>query len=75
VRTFRERAALFDRRQVACGGLARALLDVEERWATYSTKRRASRLVDAGDAALDHALYAGVDSVERRFERSGCPRL
>jgi len=74
VRTFGERAALFDRRQLACDGLARGLLAVEDRWQSYSTARRASGALDRTHAARDQMLYTGVDSVERRFEKSGCQR-
>ena len=74
VRDFGDRAGLFDRRQLACDGLARGLLAVENRWVTYGTARRASGVPDRTHAARDQALYAGVDSVERRFEKSGCPR-
>src|SRR5438093_849636 len=74
VRTFGDRAALFDRRQLACDGLARGLLAVEDRWLSYSRARRASAALDPTHAARDQTLYAGVDSVERRFEKSGCQR-
>src|SRR5438034_117879 len=74
VRTFGERAALFDRRQLACDALARGLLAVEDRWQSYSTARRASVALDRTHAARDQMLYTGVDSVERRFEKSGCQR-
>lgn len=74
VRTFGGRAALFDRRQLACDGLARGLRAVEDRWMTYSAVRRASGVLDGQHAVRDQMLYAGVDSVERRFEQSGCVR-
>jgi hypothetical protein len=74
VRSFSDRAALFDRRQVACDGLGRGLLTVEARWLSYSTARRASGILDPTHTVRDQTLYAGVDSVEHRFERSGCQR-
>ena len=74
VRGFSDRAALFERRQQTCDGLARGLLAVEARWQSYSTARRASGILDPTHAARDQTLYAGVDAVERRFERSGCQR-
>src|SRR2546426_1980741 len=74
VRTFGDRAALFDRRQLACDALARGLLAVEDRWLSYSRARRASAGLDPTHTARDQTLYAGVDSVERRFEKSGCQR-
>lgn len=74
VRNFGERSALFTRGQLACAGLARGLTAVESRWIAYNTARRNSGVLDAAHSARDQTLYAGVDSVERRFEQSGCPR-
>jgi len=74
VRAFAERATQFARGQVPCAGLARGLAAVENRWITYNTTRRNAGVLDAAHAARDQTLYAGVDSVERRFEQSGCPR-
>jgi hypothetical protein len=74
VRAFDERASQFARGQVPCAGLARGLAAVENRWIAYNTARRNAGGLDAAHAARDQALYAGVDSVERRFEQSGCPR-
>jgi hypothetical protein len=74
VRTFGDRAALFGRGQLPCDGLARGLTAVESRWIAYNSARRGAGVLDAAHAARDQALYAGVDSVERRFEQSGCPR-
>lgn len=74
VRTFTDRRALFARSQLSCPELARSLEAVESRWIAYNTARRGSGALDATRAARDQALYAGVDSVERRFEQSGCPR-
>ena len=74
VRNFSDQARLFDRRQVACAGLARRLEVVENRWIAYNAARRGAGVLDGARTARDQALYAGVDSVERRFEQSGCPR-
>jgi hypothetical protein len=74
VRTFGEQASQFARGQVPCAGLARGLTVVENRWIAYNTARRTAGVLDAAHAARDQTLYAGVDSVERRFEQSGCPR-
>ena len=74
VRSFGERAAQFARGQVPCVGLARGLTAVESRWLVYNSARRNAGVLDAAHAARDQTLYAGVDSVERRFEQSGCPR-
>jgi hypothetical protein len=75
VRAFADRRALFARSQLACTDLARSLEAVERSWVAYNTARRGSGALDATRAARDQTLYAGVDSVERRFEQSGCPRL
>ncbi len=74
VRGFAERATQFARGQVPCPGLARGLTAVESRWLAYNRARRSAGVLDAAHAARDQTLYAGVDSVERRFEQSGCPR-
>jgi hypothetical protein len=74
VRSFGERAGLFDRQQLTCPGLVRGLLSVEERWAAYSKARSASGALDRVHTAQDQKLYAGVDSVERRFDQAGCAR-
>src|SRR4029077_18623308 len=71
---FGERAALYARGQLPCAGLARGLTDVENRWASYNTARRNAGVLDASHSIRDQILYAKVDSVERRFEQSGCPR-
>ncbi|PYO98261.1 MAG: hypothetical protein DMD60_04570 [Gemmatimonadetes bacterium] len=74
VRAFGERTTLFARGQLLCAGLARSLATVESRWLAYNGVRRSAGVLDAAHAARDQALYAGVDSVERRFEQTGCPR-
>jgi hypothetical protein len=74
VRTFSDHAAQFSRGQLACGGLASSLSAVEKRWVTYNSARKSAGVLDATHAVRDQALYARVDSVERRFEQSGCQR-
>jgi hypothetical protein len=74
VRTFADRRALFARSQLACTDLARSLEAVENHWTAYTAARRGSGTLDATRAARDQTLYARVDSVERRYEQSGCPR-
>ena len=74
VRTFADRARLFDQRQLACAGLARGLELVENRWIAYNAARRGAGVLDGARAGRDQALYARVDSVERKFEQSGCAR-
>ena len=74
VHTFADRARLFDQRQLACAGLARGLELVENRWIAYNAARRSAGVLDGARAGRDQALYARVDSVERKFEQSGCAR-
>ena len=74
VHTFADRARLFDQRQLACAGLARGLELVESRWIAYNAARRSAGVLDGARAGRDQALYARVDSVERKFEQSGCAR-
>src|SRR5437867_3483356 len=74
VRGFNAGAAQFARGQLACVGLAHALGAVEQRWTAYTAARRAAGVLDATHAARDQRLYAGVDSVEHRFDKSGCER-
>ena len=58
-----------------CGGLASGLVSVENLWPTYNLERRARMATfDSRRASQDQAIYAAVDSVESRFERSACPR-
>ena len=75
IAAFDLRAQLFATRQVHCPELARGLVVVEERWATYNRVRKDSGVAfDAARTARDRSLYADVDGVERRFEGSACPR-
>ncbi|OLB00699.1 MAG: hypothetical protein AUH23_00330 [Gemmatimonadetes bacterium 13_2_20CM_1_69_27] len=74
VRTFADRARLFDQKQLACAGLARGLELVEKRWIAYNAARRSAGVLDGARAGRDQTLYARVDSVERKFEQSGCAR-
>ena len=69
------RARMFASRQMECRELARGLVLVEERWTSYNAARKdASASLDSVRTARDRSLYADADGVERRFERSGCPR-
>ena len=69
------RARLFASRQMQCPELARGLVLVEERWTAYNAVRKESGVVlDSVRSARDQGLYADADAVERRFERSRCPR-
>jgi len=72
IAAFDLRAQLFAGRQMHCPELARGLVLVEERWTTYNSVRGVA--LDSARTARDRALYGDVDGVERRFERSACPR-
>jgi len=75
IAAFDLRAQLFASRQMQCPELARGLVLVEERWTAYNGVRKNSGVaLDSAGTARDRALYADVDGVERRFERSACPR-
>ena len=76
IRAYNDRAKLYDGRQLDCGGLARGLAALETEWTVYNVRGKSKvGVLDAGRAGRDRALYAGVDSVERHFDRSGCARL
>jgi len=75
VRNFQDRASLFADRRMDCGGLASGLVSIENLWISYNTERRARMAgFDQHRARQDQSMYAAVDSVESRFEHSGCPR-
>jgi hypothetical protein len=75
VRSFQDRASLFDGGRIDCNGLASGLVGVENLWISYNNERKARMAeFDERRATQDQALYASVDAVESRFERSGCPR-
>src|SRR5713226_5787476 len=75
IAAFDLRAQLFASRQMHCPELARGLIQVEERWTTYNSVGKESGVaLDSVRTARDRALYADVDGVEKRFERSACSR-
>jgi hypothetical protein len=75
VRTFQDRAGLFQSGQVDCNGLANGLAAVESTWLVYFNERKARLAsLDQPRVERDQTLYAAVDGVARRFENSGCPR-
>jgi proteasome lid subunit RPN8/RPN11 len=75
LRNFQDRASLSADGRMDCGGLAGGLVSIESLWITYNTERRARMAsFDQRRASQDQAMYAAVDSVESRFEHSGCPR-
>ena len=74
VRHYRDRAKLFDNRQIECRALAPGLVTVEDRLSAYSSFKAKVPMIDSAVLVRDQALTAGADSVERHFDRSGCPR-
>ena len=75
IRSYNDRAKLYDGRQLDCAGLARGLAALEDEWTAYNVRGKSKvGVLDAVRAGRDRALYAGVDSVERHFDRSGCTR-
>ena len=75
IAAFDLRARMFASRQMECPELARGLVLVEERWSAYNAARKdAGASLDSARTARDRNLYADADGVERRFERSRCPR-
>jgi len=75
IAAFDLRARMFGSRQMECPELARGLVLVEERWTAYNAARKdAGTSLDSTRTARDRNLYADADGVERRFERSRCPR-
>jgi proteasome lid subunit RPN8/RPN11 len=75
VRNFQDRAALFAGGRLDCAGLGAGLRTIETLWTNYNLEKRArSAAFDARRQSQDQAMWASVDSVERRYESSGCPR-
>jgi hypothetical protein len=72
---FEDRARMFDAKQMTCPGLQRGLQQVEDNWLAYNIARRETLApFDGQREDRDRSLYADLRGVERRFERSGCPR-
>jgi len=71
---YRDRARLFDNRQIECGALAPGLVTVEDRLTAYSRFKAKVPMLDSAVLAKDRVITAGADSVERHFDRSRCPR-
>ncbi len=74
VRNYEVRMRAFGASQADCGGLSQTLVAVEDAWTDYSVGKRKMASLDPTHTARDQQLYAGVDSVERAFDRSGCQR-
>jgi hypothetical protein len=74
VRVYGDRMRQFGGSQIDCTGLSQGLVAVEDVWTEYNVGKQQTRSLDAPRARRDQTLYATVDSVERHFDRSGCPR-
>lgn len=74
VSRYRDRAKLFDNRQLDCAALGPGLVDVEDLVTAYSRGRARLPMLDSARLTRDQLLTAGADSVERHFDRSGCAR-
>ncbi len=74
VRGYGDRMRQFASHQVDCPVLAQGLADVEALWVAYSVGKRRAAPLDPTRQSRDQTLDASVDSVDRDFDRSGCPR-
>jgi hypothetical protein len=74
VRGYRERGLQFASHQVECPALAQELAQVEAVWVSYSLGKRRAAPLDPTRQSRDQTLDTSVDSVDRDFDRSGCPR-
>jgi hypothetical protein len=75
VAAFDLRARLFAGKKMTCDDLARGLVELEDRWITYSTTRKiVATRADAAPIADDLRLHNDVGAVEQRFARTACPR-
>jgi hypothetical protein len=74
VRGYGDRVAKFASHQVDCPVLAQGLADVEALWVSYNVGKRRAAPLDPTRQSRDQTLDASVDSVDRDFDRSGCPR-
>jgi serine/threonine protein phosphatase PrpC len=74
VRGYGNRVRQFASHQVECPALAEGLAEVEALWVSYSVGKRRAAPLDPARQSRDQTLDASVDSVDRDFDRSGCPR-
>jgi len=73
---YRERARLFDNRQMTCADLARGMAQADEQWTAYNADGRSKAgTLDPERAERDETLYGDVQDVERHFRASGCPAI
>lgn len=74
VRGYGDREAKFASHEIDCPALAQGLAEVEALWVSYSIGKRRAAPLDPTRQSRDQTLDAAVDSVDRDFDRSGCPR-
>jgi len=73
---FYGRAVAHDNGEATCDELSAAYVKVENSWIRYNTRYKGRFEAPLPDdlATRDERLYAGMQDVDREFERSGCPR-
>ena len=60
---------------MGCADLARGLVELEDRWMTYTAARKTvATRPDAAPLGDDLRLNSDVGAVEQRFAQTGCPR-
>lgn len=74
VRVYARSEQQFAARQIDCPALAEGLVLVEDLWASYNIGKRQAGTLDVVRLSRYQTLDASVDSVDRDFDRSGCPR-
>jgi hypothetical protein len=74
VRVYARSEQQFAARQIDCPALAEGLVLVEDLWASYNIGKRRVGTLDVVRLSRYQTLDASVDSVDRDFDRSGCPR-
>jgi protein phosphatase len=74
VRGYGDRQRQFAAHQLECPALAEGFAQVDALWVTYSVGKRRMAPLDSTRKSRDETLDASVDSINRHFDRSGCPR-
>jgi len=75
IRSYEERARLYQGGLADCTVLARGLVAVEETWTRYEAeKKQLTAQLDATRTQRDLHLFSSVDSASAHYDRSGCRR-
>ena len=74
VRVYAGSERQFTAHQIDCPALAEELAQVEALWVSYNIGKQRVAPLDPARHSRDQTLDASVDSVDRDFGRSGCPR-